>query len=328
MSGDLLAPPDYSPGKGYDIPALDPVENPPFLNYEIEKGVTVKQYLQELLKVSGIPKKYQKEASAYILPYLDPAKQPEYDQILVQASQPCIQNAIAGNFGALEDRLDYVRKQSSDKSAQDAFEKAVTGSLMLSLGQTFLAPIRLTAIGENLVYDKNDNPIGTRLSDIPRMYPCDRYLSAKYTPIHKQYYDRLIKQFYENAIKKSRRDKTELKKMVVKSLQTLAKTIDTSVRDAIPSLKNKNKKLSAVGAIVPPMLELRGTLAAAKEVNLNYPSVEEYVNAVDSFRERYAEALEEGKPFAQPPPSVPTLGSIGGRTRRVKRNRGRSTRRK
>jgi hypothetical protein len=72
------------------------------------------------------------------------------------------------------------------------------------------------------------------------------------------------------------------------------------------------------------MLELRGNIRAAKEKNLTYPSIEEYVNAVDRFQERYSEALEEGKPFAEPPPSVPALG---GRTRKVKRNRGRRSRR-
>jgi hypothetical protein len=111
----------------------------------------------------------------------------------------------------------------------------------------------------------------------------------------------------------------------MKSLRTLAATVDTAVRDTIPSLKNRNKKLSAMGSIIPPMLELRGNIQAAKERALNYPSIEEYVNAVERFQERYSEALEEGKPFAEPPPSVPALG--GGRTRKVKRNRGRRSRR-
>lgn len=294
-----LTPPGYVP-KSPQLPVLPPTSTPDVLAKKLivqplkksmtffgrNKGVTVGEYANLLVNNVGIPKEWQKESLKYILPYLDPDIKPApvYDEIIVQAGQPCIRNAVVGTFDNLAKSLNNMDDDDDER------KNILVESVMLSLPVTFLLPLRYTAIGENVVYDTFDNAIATRYEDIQRMYPCDSFLKEKYPEAHKQqetrYIDTLYKRYKDAnidslTIAKELSDKrTFISNNLIKAETSLSTY--NSIRENTPEKKRAREEfIGSIGHAAQTLIQFKALVRLASENSIDVASANEFVNRVE-----------------------------------------------
>jgi len=187
-----------------------PVRLPGQLRGSPERGITVEEFARDLMEAGGVPTEYREDFLPYLLPALDPAKNPDYAAIIVRAGQPCTRTAIVGNFKALQDRIDYVVDNMDNEDDAKEAKKSLLESLFRGQVMTLAEPLEEGPLKVNLEFDENGNAVGVQPSDLGRMYPCNRYLETKYPEAHAEVEERRLKQATEAAANVYRTNPTRM----------------------------------------------------------------------------------------------------------------------
>lgn len=257
---------------------LNPVRKPliqsfPYLTKVVYKNMTVKQYAELLMKTSGVPTEFYEPFLPYLLPYLDPAKKPDYSRLLVEAGQPCKKARVERDFILLESALKYAKENLEEtkeiakgknrekdiKDAERVIQTIIDGRFppnAAMIGE----PLGESGIAENLDFDVNGNAIGVHEEDVNRMYLCDRWLELRYPEAHAKARLRWI-----DADAATRESQTKTKEQAASGLDKKKKELNEAIDTAI---KDSGRTWESIPSLITRYVELSGTTKLAKKFGL------------------------------------------------------------
>lgn len=188
------------------------------------RSIPVEEFARDLMEAGGVPAEFREQFLPYLLPALDPAKNPDYAAIIVRAGQPCTRASVVGNFKELQRRLDAVDEGVEPGEEAEQAKNAILVGALLGQAMTLAEPLEQGPLSVNLEFDENGNAVNVKVADIGRMYPCNRYLETKYPEAHAEVEERRINQAAEASAAAYRTNPTRMVVAADEAVAELTKT--------------------------------------------------------------------------------------------------------
>lgn len=261
----------------------------PFLTKVVFKNMTVKQYADQLMTTAGVPLEYQAGFLPYLLPFLDPALNPDYAVLLVEAGQPCKKHRVTLDFQDLAARVQDAREGGLD---EEGIEQLIRGRYIANVLMVAY-PLGYSGVAQNLEYDVNGNAIGAKEMEVNRFYPCDRSLEVKYPEAHAEARKRWIEATADALAK----NLPSANAKFVSALLSSKKSLDDAVQKAIGS---NGKSWDDIPTLISRLVQAKAYVLVAKKFGVPTANVDDSIAYAEQVLPLLQNAADEGKPATLP----------------------------
>ena len=262
----------------------------PFLTKVVYKNLTVKQYAELLMKTVGVPQEYQAGFLPYLLPFLDPAVNPDYAVLLVEAGQPCKKLRVTQDFEDMAANIERAREGGLD---EEELQQVINGRYIANVLMVAY-PLGYSGIAQNLEYDVNGNAIGAKQLEVNRLYKCDRSLELKYPEAHAEARKRWIEATADGLVKRIPTAGAQL----IAGLLTTQKELNAAFDEAVAQ---NGKGWNALPGLISRLVNAQAYVIVTKKLGVPTANVEATIAYASTILPLLQKAADDMTPVTLPP---------------------------